>query len=54
MSAHVVVSDETLATGSARVLDDLHECLAHHFDVSHCTFQIEGLGQAEREGVGHP
>jgi cobalt-zinc-cadmium efflux system protein len=54
MSAHVVVSDETLATGSARVLDELHECLGHHFDVSHCTFQIEGVGQAEREGAGHP
>ncbi len=54
MSAHVVVSDETLATGSGRVLDDLHECLAHHFDVGHCTFQIEGIGQAEREGAGHP
>jgi cobalt-zinc-cadmium efflux system protein len=54
MSAHVVVSDETLATGSGRVLDDLHECLAHHFDVNHCTFQIEGIGQAEREGAGHP
>ena len=54
MSAHIVVSDETLGSGSARVLDDLHECLAHHFDVNHCTFQIEGIGQAEREGAGHP
>lgn len=54
MSAHVVVSDETLASGSGRVLDELHECLAHHFDVSHCTFQIEGVGQAEREQASHP
>jgi cobalt-zinc-cadmium efflux system protein len=54
MSAHIVVSDETLASGSARVLDDLHECLAHHFDVNHCTFQIEGVGQAERENSQHP
>jgi cobalt-zinc-cadmium efflux system protein len=53
MSAHVVVSDETLATGSARVLDELHECLGHHFDVKHCTFQIEGVGQAEREHSAH-
>jgi len=53
MSAHIVVSDETLASGSARVLDDLHECLAHHFDVTHCTFQIEGIGQAERETGSH-
>jgi cobalt-zinc-cadmium efflux system protein len=54
MSAHIVVSDETLARGSAQVLDDLHECLAHHFDVNHCTFQIEGVGQAERENSQHP
>ena len=54
MSAHVVVSDETLAGGSARVLDELHECLAHHFDVDHCTFQIEGVGQADREHRSHP
>lgn len=54
MSAHVVVSDETLASGSARVLDALHECLAHHFDVNHCTFQIEGVGQTERESSAHP
>lgn len=54
MSAHVVVSDETLALGSARVLDALHECLAHHFDVNHCTFQIEGAGHAERESSRHP
>ncbi len=53
MSAHVVVSDETLAGESARVLDELHECLAHHFDVSHCTFQIEGLDQASKETPGH-
>ena len=54
MSAHVVVSDETLAGGSARVLDELHECLAHHFDVDHCTFQSEGVGQADREHRSHP
>ena len=54
MSAHIVVSDETLASGSAQVLDALHECLAHHFDVNHCTFQIEGVGQAERENSQHP
>jgi cobalt-zinc-cadmium efflux system protein len=54
MSAHIVVSDETLARGSAQVLDDLHECLAHHFDVNHCTFQIEGEGRAESESGSHP
>jgi cobalt-zinc-cadmium efflux system protein len=54
MSAHIVVSDETLASGSARVLDDLRECLAHHFDVNHCTFQIEGAGRAKSESRSHP
>jgi cobalt-zinc-cadmium efflux system protein len=54
MSAHILVSDETLANGSARVLDALHECLAHHFDVNHCTFQIEGVDQAKKESSGHP
>lgn len=53
MSAHVVVSDETLAGGTAQVLEDLHHCLAHHFDVDHCTFQIEGTGRAEREHSTH-
>jgi len=42
LSAHVEVPDELLARGEAsRVLGDLRRCLAGHFDVAHCTFQLE-------------
>lgn len=42
LSAHVEVTDDVLARGEAgRVLDDLRRCLAGHFDVDHCTFQLE-------------
>ncbi|MFN8170103.1 MAG: cation diffusion facilitator family transporter [Candidatus Nanopelagicales bacterium] len=54
LSAHVVVTDEALADGGAgRVLDQLSECLAHHFDVEHCTFQLESAGHAEHEHAVH-
>ncbi len=42
LSAHVVVDgDELDREGTGRVLDDLRTCLAGHFDVEHCTFQVE-------------
>ncbi|ROS31724.1 cation diffusion facilitator family transporter [Cellulomonas sp. PhB150] len=42
LSAHVEVPDAVLERGEAgRVLDDLRGCLAGHFDVDHCTFQLE-------------
>ncbi|MBO3083309.1 cation diffusion facilitator family transporter [Cellulomonas fengjieae] len=42
LSAHVEVPDALLSAGEAgRVLDDLRHCLAGHFDVDHCTFQLE-------------
>jgi cobalt-zinc-cadmium efflux system protein len=42
LSAHVVVDDASLADGhGGRVLDELGRCLAGHFDVEHCTFQLE-------------
>ncbi|WP_449385872.1 cation diffusion facilitator family transporter [Cellulomonas soli] len=51
LSAHVEVPDEVLERGEAgRVLGDLRRCLAGHFDVEHCTFQLEppsGGGDAE-------
>ena len=51
LSAHVVVTDEALADGgAARVLDRLGDCLADHFDVEHCTFQLEPRSHAEHEG----
>lgn len=54
MSAHVVVTDATWASGgSGRVLDDLGACLADHFDVEHCTFQLEPEGHSAHEGQRH-
>lgn len=54
LSVHVVVSDEALADGgAARVLDRLCACLADHFDVEHCTFQLEPTSHAEHERHGH-
>ncbi|MGN8244719.1 cation diffusion facilitator family transporter [Cellulomonas soli] len=42
LSAHVEVPDALLEHGEAgRVLGDLRRCLAGHFDVDHCTFQLE-------------
>jgi len=54
MSAHIVVSDAVIADGATGpVLDQLGECLEHHFDVRHCTFQIEPLGHADHEHPTH-
>lgn len=50
LSAHVVVSPEVLdSTGHDRMLRALQECLGEHFDVEHCTFQLEPHGHAEHE-----
>ena len=53
MSAHVVVHDAVAASDHAPVLDRLAECLAEHFDVAHCTFQIEPARHRDHEGVLH-
>jgi cobalt-zinc-cadmium efflux system protein len=54
LSAHVVVEDAVLANGKAgAVLDALGECLAGHFDVEHCTFQIEPAAHAAHESATH-
>ena len=54
LSAHVVVEDECLAQGrSGEVLDRLGECLAGHFDVEHCTFQLEPVGHQSHESSHH-
>ncbi|MFJ4713403.1 cation diffusion facilitator family transporter [Streptomyces sp. NPDC088785] len=55
LSAHVVVSAETLdALGNEKMLHALQECLGDHFDVAHCTFQLEPGGHAEHEaGLCH-
>jgi cobalt-zinc-cadmium efflux system protein len=55
LSVHVVVADDVLADGGGgRVLDALGDCLSHHFDVEHCTFQLEPAGHIEHENLTHP
>ncbi|MFD3735054.1 cation diffusion facilitator family transporter [Streptomyces sp. NPDC058632] len=50
LSAHVVVSSEALgALGHEKMLHELQSCLGDHFDVEHCTFQLEPRGHAEHE-----
>ena len=54
-SVHVVVADEALAEGGgSAVLARLCDCLDEHFDVEHCTFQLEPAGHAAREHASHP
>jgi cobalt-zinc-cadmium efflux system protein len=50
LSAHVVVDPSVLANGrSAAMLDALQACLHGHFDVGHCTFQLEPASHAGHE-----
>jgi cobalt-zinc-cadmium efflux system protein len=54
LSAHVIVDQACIKEGrSDDVLDRLGECLGGHFDVSHCTFQLEPVGHQEHEAVHH-
>lgn len=54
LSAHVVVDDKTLAAGGhGPLLDKLCGCLSGHFDIEHCTFQIEPAGHRDHEGADH-
>jgi cobalt-zinc-cadmium efflux system protein len=54
LSVHVVVDEAVLADNSGgQILDALGECLAHHFDVEHCTFQLEPAGHAGHEHAQH-
>lgn len=54
VSAHVVVDDTELAEhGHGAILDQLHHCLAGHFDIEHSTFQIEPEGHADHEYARH-
>jgi len=54
LSAHVIVDNACISEGrSGEVLDRLGECLGGHFDVSHCTFQLEPVGHQEHEAVHH-
>lgn len=50
LSAHVVVTGPALGErGYEKILHDLQQCLGDHFDVEHCTFQLEPAGHAEHE-----
>lgn len=50
LSAHVVVDQDALdSVGHEKMLHDLQGCLGDHFDVEHCTFQLEPRGHAEHE-----
>ncbi|MFD3496831.1 cation diffusion facilitator family transporter [Streptomyces sp. NPDC058676] len=50
LSAHVVVRTDVLnAIGHEKMLHELQGCLGDHFDVEHCTFQLEPIGHAEHE-----
>ncbi|MEU7474004.1 cation diffusion facilitator family transporter [Streptomyces sp. NPDC044984] len=50
LSAHVVVSSDVLnSIGHEKMLHELQNCLGAHFDVEHCTFQLEPGGHAEHE-----
>jgi cation diffusion facilitator family transporter len=54
LSAHVVVSEEVLADGhGGRVLDALCSCLGAHFDLEHCTFQLESASHRGHESPVH-
>lgn len=53
-SAHVVVEPRIFTDGATgRLLDDLQDCLAGHFDVEHSTFQLEPAEHAAHEDHGH-
>ena len=54
LSAHVIIDQACINEGrSGEVLDRLGECLGGHFDVSHCTFQLEPKGHQEHEAAHH-
>ena len=54
ISAHVVVDDACISQGrSGEVLDRLSDCLGGHFDVEHCTFQLEPVGHQAHEPASH-
>ncbi len=54
LSAHVVVDQDCIDRGeTGPVLDRLGECLSGHFDVGHCTFQLEPVGHVQHEPASH-
>lgn len=54
LSAHVTVDAACIADGRhGEVLDRLQDCLAAHFEIEHCTFQIEPQGHRDHEHDHH-
>ena len=54
LSVHIVVADGIFESGDGgKVLDRLAECLDDHFDVEHCTFQLEPVGHDQHEHPTH-
>jgi cobalt-zinc-cadmium efflux system protein len=55
LTAHVVVDDSCFEDRHLpKLLDQLQQCLAGHFDVEHSTFQFEPGGHAGHEHATHP
>ncbi|WP_283133595.1 cation diffusion facilitator family transporter [Rhizohabitans arisaemae] len=52
LTAHIVVGRDRLSDPGP-LLDRLHRCLIGHFDVEHCTLQLEPEGHSAHEGNGH-
>ncbi|NED56873.1 cation transporter, partial [Micromonospora aurantiaca] len=47
-------ADQLDAAAHEKLLHELQECLGGHFDVEHCTFQLEPSGHAPHEaGLCH-
>jgi cobalt-zinc-cadmium efflux system protein len=54
LSAHIVIDDSCFTDGCApRLLDELQDCIAGHFDVEHSTFQFEADTHASHEPGTH-
>ncbi len=54
LSAHIVLSAEQIDHDlECATLDNLADCLRGHFDVDHCTFQLEPIGHADHEPAMH-
>ncbi len=54
LSAHIVLAAEQIDRDlECATLDNLAECLKGHFDVEHCTFQLEPIGHADHEPATH-
>lgn len=54
LSVHAVVDDECFHDGHLmRLLDELQDCLAGHFDVQHSTIQFEAASHSAHEQSAH-